>query len=159
MKTARKSTSTPRREGPIAVRPRAGSDPKRAPARCPGCGAVYGEGHWTWASAPRDAASHECPACRRVRERHAGGIVTLSGPFLLAHRDEILDIVRARETHEKAQHALERIIAIEPAGDDLVVTTTEPHLARAIVHALHGAFKGETELNEGQSPVRATWRR
>ena len=160
MKAERKSTQTVRREGPVAARPRTGSDPKLpAHASCPACGATHSEGRWTWSKAPKGAPEHECPACRRIRQRDAGGVVTLAGAFALAHRDEVIRIVKAREALQKANHPLERIIAIEPSGEELIVTTTEPHLANAIVHALGEAFKGECTLGRDERPLRAAWRR
>jgi hypothetical protein len=160
VKTQRKPLETVRREGPLAARPRVGSQPKdHAPAVCPECGATYREGRWSWAAPVDGAIRRVCLACRRIDERRAGGYVTLAGPFLLAHRDEVLAVVRACEERQKTDHPLERVIAIEASGDDTVVTTTEPHLAHALALALHDAFKGEIRTTTGEGPLRASWRR
>ena len=160
MKGKRKAAKSARRKGPLAARPRVGSEAKlRGVASCTACGATYIEGRWTWSKAPEGAARRKCPACRRTEYREAGGYVTLAGPFAHEHRDEVIQLVRSREARQKAEHPLERIIAIEPQGDELVVSTTEAHLARAIAHALHDAFKGEMKLSPGERPLRAHWRR
>lgn len=128
---------------------------------CPGCGASYDKGRWTWAKPRPDAASRKCPACRRIEDRYPGGYVTLSGPFLGEHHDEILALLRSREARERSEHPMQRIIAVEPKPEGLVVTTTDAHLARALANALRDAFKGEVDIHqsEDEALVRATWRR
>lgn len=160
MKTQRKNPQTVRREGPLAARPRIGSQPKdHGPISCTRCGATYRNGRWTWEAPPGDTVYQVCLACRRIEERRPGGVLTLSGPFLTEHREEVLASLRAVEARQKAEHPLERIIAIEADGEETVVTTTEPHLAHMMARALHDAFKGETESAEGEEPWRASWRR
>lgn len=131
------------------------------PTRCPDCGAVYRSARWTWAAAPPGAHEALCPACHRIRDRFPAGYVTLKGEFLGAHRDEILHLVRNREAAEKAEHPLERIMAIEDADDGVLVTTTDTHLARSIAEAVQAAYKGELEFryNKEDNLLRATWSR
>ena len=88
-----------------------------------------------------------------------GGVITLDGPYFAAHRHEILGFVRELEAEHKADDPAKAIVAIEPHGEGVVVTTAEAHLARALVHALHGAYKGEVETHTGERPLRASWRR
>jgi len=142
-------------------------DPYRArrkpaePTVCPVCGAVFRDGRWRWGSAPADAHRDTCPACRRIRDAYPAGYVTLGGPFAAAHRGEILGLVRHVEEREKASHALQRIIASEPDGEALAVTTTDPHLARAIGNALYAAYGGELEVHYApeQALARVRWSR
>jgi len=54
--------------------------------------------------------------------------------------------VRHCEQVEAAEHPLERIIAITPAAEGELVTTTGVHLARRIAHALQHAYKGDKVL-------------
>jgi NMD protein affecting ribosome stability and mRNA decay len=128
---------------------------------CPGCGASYEKGRWTWAKPRPDATSRKCPACQRIADGYPGGYVTLSGPFVGQHRDEIVGLLRAREARERGEHPMQRIIAVEPKREGLVVTTTDSHLAGALANALREAFKGEVDIHYGQDEalVRATWRR
>lgn len=131
------------------------------PTTCPDCGAVWQGGRWTWGAAGAQAHSTRCPACRRIHDRFPAGYVTISGAFYAKHRDEILNLVRNCERSEKAEHPLERIMAIEDEGDATVVTTTSAHVARRRADALHDAWKGALDLhyNKAQDLFRARWSR
>jgi NMD protein affecting ribosome stability and mRNA decay len=131
------------------------------PTRCPDCGAVYRDGRWTWGAAPAGAAEARCPACHRVHDRFPAGYVTLSGEFVGSHRDEILHLVRNREAAEKAEHPLERIMAVEDSADGMLVTTTDTHLARNIGEAVHAAYRGELAYtyNKEENLLRVHWTR
>lgn len=131
------------------------------PAWCPRCGAVYAAGRWTWRAKPSDATPHACPACRRIEDAFPAGYVTLEGPFLAAHRDEVLNLVNAHAAHVRDEHPLQRIIDIEGTDSRVVVTTTDARLARGIAVAVHDAFKGRLRLafSRDENLVRATWTR
>ncbi len=131
------------------------------PAICEDCGAVFRHGRWTWSRVPAGAGDALCPACRRIREKVPAGTLELSGGFLVAHFDEILQLVRNVEKRERAAHPLKRILDFVRNGDTATLTVTEPHLARAIGTALHDAFGGDLELDyqKGEYHLRATWSR
>jgi NMD protein affecting ribosome stability and mRNA decay len=131
------------------------------PAHCPDCGAIHRHGRWSWGAAEPGSQAQCCPACHRIRDRFPAGYVTLQGEFLQAHRDEILKRVRSCEDAEKAEHPLRRIIAIDKGGEGLLVTTTDPFLARRIGEVLHDAYKGklDTHYNEEENLLRVFWRR
>ena len=131
------------------------------PAHCSGCGAVYRRGRWSWGAAEPGSQAQTCPACHRIHDRFPAGYVSLQGEFLKTHRDEILGRVRSCESLEKPEHPLQRIMAIEPEGAGLLVTTTDAHLARHIGEALHDAYKGEMEFhyNKEDNMLRVFWRR
>jgi NMD protein affecting ribosome stability and mRNA decay len=131
------------------------------PTHCPECGAVYHGGRWTWGTAAAGANAATCPACHRIHDRFPAGHVMLTGEFLASHREEILHLIRHRETREKAEHPLQRIMAIEDTADGVVVTTTDTHLARNLGEALHSAYKGDLEYhyNHGENLLRVSWRR
>ena len=131
------------------------------PTRCSDCGATYHHGRWTWDIAPAGAHETMCPACHRIHDKFPEGYVTLKGEFLKLHREEILKIVRNCETMEKAEHPLERIMAIEDVAGGVLVTTTGEHLARDIAGRLHSAYKGTLDLHYGKDEdlLRATWTR
>ena len=131
------------------------------PACCPECGAVFHKGRWTWGAAPAGAHEQTCPACHRIHDKFPAGHVALKGDFLREHRDQILHLVRNHEAKEKAEHPLERIMAIEDTADGVLVTTTDTHLARDIAEALYHAYKGELEFhyNKEENLLRATWNR
>jgi NMD protein affecting ribosome stability and mRNA decay len=131
------------------------------PSRCTDCGAVYHRGRWTWDPAPAGAAEATCPACHRIKDEFPAGRVTIKGTFFAAHRGEIEQLARNREAHERAEHPLQRIIAIEPQPDGALITTTDIHLARNIGDALHSAYKGDLEYhyNKEENLLRVEWTR
>jgi NMD protein affecting ribosome stability and mRNA decay len=163
MKTGR-TLRTLRREQPLdEVREDSYREPAKMPdpARCPKCGAAYLKGRWTWAKAPPDAYLHTCPACQRIADGFPAGYVTLKGAFLAEHRTDVLNLARTREARAKEDHPLQRIIAVEPVVDGVVITTTDAHLARSIATAAHEAFKGTLDMtySKGENLLRATWKR
>jgi len=131
------------------------------PTRCPKCGATFHTGRWTWDMAPAGAHEQICPACHRIHDHFPAGYVTLSGEFFRRHRDEIVGLLRNCEVTEKAEHPLERIMAIEDTEDGVTLTTTDTHLARKIAERLHHAYKGELDFhyNKEENLLRASWRR
>ena len=131
------------------------------PTVCPDCGAVFRAGRWQWLDKPKDAHQEICPACHRVRDHFPAGYVTLSGEFFAKHEQEILQLMCHREAQEKAEHPLQRIMAIEKTKHGTLVTTTDIHLARDIGEALHHAYRGELEFqyNSDQNLLRVSWAR
>lgn len=132
------------------------------PTVCPRCHAVYLGGRWQWAQT-RPKAAHEemCQACHRVEDGYPAGEVTLTGAFALAHRAEILNLIRNLEKEENAEHPLHRIMRLEERAEALVVNTTDIHLPRRLGDALHHAYKGERQLHYDEEGyfVRVHWRR
>ena len=103
---------------------------------CPVCKAVYLEGRWQWADSwPLDAREETCQACNRIRDHYPAGIVTLTGPFVQTHREEILHLVRNNEEEEKSEHPLHRLMAIEEQPGAIIIKTTDIHLPRRIGEA------------------------
>lgn len=131
------------------------------PARCGDCGAVWHRGRWTWAAPPAEAEVTRCPACKRLRDRFPAGFVTLTGPFLAAHRDEIVARLRHCEAGQRRNHPLQRIMSIEPAAGGLLVTTTDARLARGIGEALRKAYRGRMAFryNKADKLLRVNWTR
>ena len=131
------------------------------PTRCPDCGAVFHRGRWTWGSAPQDADEERCPACHRIHDKFPAGYVSLGGPFFASHREDVLNIARRREAHERAEHPLERIMAIEAEDGGVLITTTDAHLARDIGEAVQSAYKGDLEYhyNDADNLLRVSWTR
>lgn len=132
------------------------------PTVCPQCGAVFHKGRWQWLQVPADAHQETCPACHRIQDDYPAGFVTLQGDFFHAHRDEIMHLVRNMEKREQAEHPLQRIMGVEEMkGNDTLVSTTDPHLARGIGEALHHAYQGELEFhyNPEENLLRVSWKR
>ena len=133
----------------------------RGSVLCPGCGALFRKGRWSWSAAPAAALKRRCPACLRIAEDSPAGYVSIKGGFFAAHHDEVLARVRHCEQQEKSGHPLERVMAIKASGDGALVTTTSVHLARRVGHALKSAFKGELSLsyNRQENLLRVRWNR
>ncbi|MEX2162378.1 MAG: BCAM0308 family protein [Anaerolineales bacterium] len=131
------------------------------PTRCPTCKAVFLKGRWTWETVPDPVKEELCPACRRIKDRVAAGIVELSGPFFEEHRAEIESLINNQEKLEKERHPLERMMAMKPAKGGLRIETTGHHLARRLGNALKDAYQGELEIEylKGQEKVRINWER
>lgn len=131
------------------------------PTLCPQCGAVFHKGRWQWATRPVDAHEQLCPACHRINDHFPAGFVHVSGEFFAGHREELLQLIMNEAEREGAEHALERIIAIEAEDHGVEVTTTSIHLARRLGEALRDAAHGELELhyNEGEKLLRVFWQR
>jgi hypothetical protein len=133
----------------------------REPSVCPTCGVVYEHGVWHWKGRPEGAHEHICPACQRTKDKLPAGYVTLEGEFLAPHRDEIMQLVRNEEARAKAEHPMERILAIQQEGGKTVVTTTDVHVARRIGDALRHAYQGALEIKYSPDEylVRVFWSR
>jgi hypothetical protein len=144
-----------------------GDDPYRprrkppGPAQCPRCGAVYRDGRWSWSRGAAPRAKLLCPACRRIAEDMPAGYLTLAGEYFRGHRAEVLGRVVHCAEQERAEHPLERIIAMREQDGEMLVTTTSTHLARLIGHALKRAFKGDLRMTYGRDEnlLRVRWSR
>lgn len=129
------------------------------PAVCSQCGAVFHEGRWQWRQTPANAHGEICPACHRIHDHYPAGFLTLTGKFFCTHREEIMRLVRNHEKHERAEHPLKRIMAVEENNGSALVTTTDIHLARGIGELLHHAYQGELKFhyNPEQNLLRVNW--
>jgi hypothetical protein len=154
------------RRAPHAVPDEERHDPYREagklpePTVCPDCRAVFQGGRWHWSDALPGGHPHRCPACRRIREHLPAGTVTLSGPFLNTHRDDIMACVRRTCDRAYVEHPLERVMEIDEDDARIRVSTTSAHLARSIGRALREAWDGQLELDaQAQGMPRVTWHR
>ena len=129
------------------------------PAFCSQCGAVFHAGRWQWREVPEGAHPVVCPACHRIHDHYPAGFLTMKGEFFQSHRDEIMHLVRNHEQHERAEHPLKRIMAVEEQDDATLITTTDIHLARGIGEALHRAYQGDLNFhyNPEQNLLRVSW--
>ncbi|MCC6916786.1 MAG: ATPase [Nitrosomonas sp.] len=131
------------------------------PTVCPQCRAVFHKGRWQWIEVPASANPHTCPACQRIHDAYPAGYITLKGDFFKAHHNEILQLVQNFEKTKKSQHPLQRIIAMEEQEGELLITTTDIHLARGLGEAVHNACQGNLELqyNQDENLLRVYWSR
>lgn len=131
------------------------------PTVCQQCSAVYHEGRWQWLDKPENAHEETCPACHRINDNSPAGFVTLEGPFFDKHSEEIRRLIEHHAAHERTEHPLKRIIAMENQEGALLVTTTDTHLARGIGEAVRHAYQGKlkVEHTSGENLARVHWSR
>lgn len=103
---------------------------------CSECGVVYHKGRWQWSAKPEPSHEGRCPACHRIHDEFPAGVVKLTGSFAVAHKEEIIGLVRHQEEAEKKEHPLSRIMKIEGIPDEIVIDTTDIHLSRWIGNAV-----------------------
>jgi hypothetical protein len=125
--------------------------PKAATMECDECGVVFHAGRWSWGAPPLgDVGGGLCPACERIRDRYPAGTIRIPGG-LDAQHDELVGLIRNAEQAEKADHPLERLMAVDEQADGgLVVTTTGIHLARAITSKLERRLHREASMRYGE---------
>jgi NMD protein affecting ribosome stability and mRNA decay len=131
------------------------------PTVCRECGAVFIEGRWSWWEASAKAHAIVCPACQRIKDKYPAGYLEIKGAFFDTHREEIDNLIRNIEKKEKAEHPMERIMAISAVEDHTLLTTTGIHLARRLGEALKHAYQGELNFTYGDAAniIRLTWSR
>ena len=132
---------------------------KPADALVCACGLYQRRGIWHVGHPPLgEVRAGTCPACVRVKSGQAAGRVHV--PFHLASAlDELVGLIRNCERKERAEHPLERLMEIRRSGTGLLVTTTGPHLARRLAHALARQFhaKPRFRFGPGRDELRVDW--
>jgi hypothetical protein len=156
--TRRRDLLTPEREhDPYKARAKSAG-----PAICPQCGARFDAGRWFWREQSPPGAAHDiCPAYHRIADHFPAGEIRIGGDFAVAHREEILNLVRKCQAREAAEHPMSRIMAISEAEDEVLITTTDIHLPRVIGNALERAYKEQAEFSYAPEEhfVRVKWAR
>jgi NMD protein affecting ribosome stability and mRNA decay len=132
-------------------------------AACPGCGASFRAGRWSWKPAPADAYQQTCPACERIADGYPAGVLHVGGDFVAAHRAELIELIRHIEERERAEHPLKRVMVIEDDGGGFVVKTTDAKLAQTLGRALRKSHAGRLvqpkTTSEKGNLVRVRWAR
>lgn len=120
-------------------------------AYCSRCHAVYHGKRWSYSTPVKMNLSRrvrvECPGCRLEREGKVGGIVRLSGEYLLNHKENILSQIRRIAEREQRRHPLARLLKLEPSKADKGFSLLTTHRTLAVLigkelrHANHGTLK------------------
>jgi hypothetical protein len=135
---------------------------------CPGCHAILSLKRWRLDEPAYAKLLHAgiarqawCPACQKIRDGYPSGQVTLTGPFLAEHRDEILRLIANEEKRAREKNPLERIMSLSQGQEQLVLTTTDEKLAQRIGRELHKACGGTVTYNWSHNNkfVRVQWER
>jgi NMD protein affecting ribosome stability and mRNA decay len=136
-------------------------------AVCERCGAMYHHKRWSKDAPPSLREFHTthpviCPACRKIQDRFAEGVLTLRGEFFLHHKEEIINRIRNEEARAVDVNPLERIISIEDLGDHVEVSTTTERFAQRIGREIERAYKGKAVYrwsSGNEKSIRVEWQR
>lgn len=140
----------------------------RETAICPGCHAISTRKRWRLDEAAYvkllrmgTARQMFCPACKKIRDSYPSGQVTLKGPFLTWHLDEILRIIANEEKRARQKNPLERIMSLSEEDGRLVITTTDEKLAQRIGRELCKAYGGTVTYRWSHNDkfLRVQWER
>jgi hypothetical protein len=148
--------------------------PARAPAEplaCTQCGAVYVRRRWlSPESSPelladvRSTAARPtlCPPCKQRWSGLPCGFVRIEGAFAASHLDEIERLLATEVERAALNNHTARVMTWDRARPGVLeLTTTTPHLAQRLGHALEKAYTGTVRYDfSHENPVaRITWRR
>ena len=88
-------------------------------------------------------------------------MLCVEGAFVGAHREDLVGLIRNIEERERIAHPLKRIMEVSEQEGRILVTTTDPRLARNLGDAVHHAYGGEIEYQytEEGNVLRVEWRR
>ena len=136
---------------------------------CTVCQAVYRDKRWFFDEklykklAGTDKAKEvTCPACRKIKDRYAEGVLTLSGEFFEERKKEILTLLKNEAARVAGRSVADRIISMTEEGKDkLVLETTTEKLAQHLGRAVYKAYKGDLDFrwSEMNKFVRVYWTR
>jgi len=136
----------------------------KEPSVCSACHAIYRDKHWALlppAEQPADAEAVICPACQKIAEGYAQGVVTLQGDYLWSHEEEIRNMLLNEEQKARSKNPLERIMRMISEDERMVIETTEQKLAEHLGRALHKAHQGNLIISRPKDHLtcRVTWER
>jgi len=144
--------------------------PKGAPGMvvCPGCHAISKGKRWRLDEEAYETLRKSgtvkdvvCPACEKIRDGYPSGQVTLKGPYLAEHRQEILRIIVNEEKRARGVNPLERIMSLSDENEQIEITTTDEKLAQRIGRELRKACGGTVSYgwSHNNKFLRVEWER
>jgi hypothetical protein len=118
-------------------------------AVCGRCHAIYHPKHWHLDEAEYQRLRQDpkvtelvCPSCIAIERKDFKGQVTIKGPVLAKHREQILNTIYNEEAHLRATNPHSRIGLIEEQDAEIHVWTVNEFLADRIGKELKKAFSG-----------------
>lgn len=103
-----------------------------------------------------------CPTCRKIKDKYAEGILTLSGEFFKERQEEIVTLLKNEAARVGKRSVDDRIIQMTQEGKDkMVVETTTEKMAQHLGRAIYKAYKGDLNFRwaEMDKFVRVYWSR
>lgn len=140
----------------------------RRPVICLGCHAISVGKRWQLDEAAyarhrrwKTATEAYCPACEKIRDGYPSGQVTLQGPYLAEHREEILRLIANEEKRARGLNPLHRIMSIAEEQGTIEITTTDEKLAQRIGRELRKACGGTVSYrwSHNDKVLRVRWER
>jgi len=97
----------------------------------------------------------------RNPEYEQGGVINISGAFLLDHEEDVLNLIKHQGKLAVEKNPAHKVTKIDKANGGIVVETSDHNLAMKIGKALTSAYKGEHQykFREGEKFVEINWRR
>ena len=138
------------------------------PAICPSCQAIYHKKRWVMdekllydIKKHPEVKYHKCPACRKIEDHFAMGLIELSGDFVIEHKADLINLIKSEEKRAMEKNPLERIISIDRKNDKIEVAVTTDSLALRIGRVLERAYKGKSDykFRSGDKYVTVHWKR
>jgi hypothetical protein len=136
------------------------------PTVCPVCHLVYHKKHWSkddafYGKVKANAEKHACPACRKIEDRYAMGILHVAGDFSGNHKEQVIQLIRNHALQEYGRNPLDRIMNLVDKSGEIVVETTSEHLVMSLGRALERAFGGSVRyaFSQDEKNVRVYWQK
>jgi hypothetical protein len=95
----------------------------------------------------------------REKRKHVG-VLTMNGPFVAQHKDEIINLIRQWVNgFEQESHRAPPFRITERPASPIKVTFVKAHLARDIGRSLQMKYMGELDIRpeDGGESFRVTW--
>ena len=91
---------------------------------CTSCQALYQNKRWFFNEElyGKLAGTHKvkevvCPTCRKIKDHYVEGYLTLSGEFLVEHKDELVTLIEKEAGRVAKRSVMDRIIQMAPEGE------------------------------------------
>ncbi|MFA5113614.1 MAG: hypothetical protein WC529_04885 [Candidatus Margulisiibacteriota bacterium] len=90
-----------------------------------------------------------------------GGILRISGKFLLDHENEIVNLIKHEGNLAEQKNPGHKVVSIDKADGGIVAAISDHNLALHIGKALSHAYQGKHEYKflKGEKYVEVDWRR
>ena len=104
---------------------------------------------------------HRFEQWRKQKEVEEGGVVRISGNFLLDHEADILNLVKHQGKLAEQKNPDHRVVKIGKEKGRIVVETSDHNLAMRIGKALSHAYRGKHKYKfmAGEKFVEVDWQR
>ncbi|MFH1826339.1 MAG: hypothetical protein ABH823_03510 [bacterium] len=98
---------------------------------------------------------------RQPKKVEQGGIIRLSGQFLLDHEEDILSLIKHQAKLAEERNPGQKVTSIKKAKGGIVVQTSDHNLTMHIGKALTKAYKGihQYKFSKGERFVEVDWQR